>query len=147
MDRFFSAINRTTSAISASMAFSRVRASGAGRSPDHRSYLSAVFNLCGKPSYIFRVRRSLAGECPRNCRFPCHIGCIGSRRSFRALPAERLGCAPASRQEPQMPRYFFHIHDGHSIRDPEHRTRHAALGTCRLERVGAKFWDEKGLEA
>jgi hypothetical protein len=46
-----------------------------------------------------------------------------------------------------MPRYFFHIHDGHSIRDPEHRTRHAALGTCWLERVGAKFWDEKGLEA
>jgi hypothetical protein len=51
-----------------------------------------------------------------------------------------------------MPRYFFHIHDGHSIRDLEGselsdiyvaQAEAVRLSGALLRDLGAKFWDEK----
>ena len=51
-----------------------------------------------------------------------------------------------------MPRYFFHIHDGCSIRDPEGtelpdiyvaQAEAVRLSGALLRDLGAKFWDEK----
>jgi hypothetical protein len=51
-----------------------------------------------------------------------------------------------------MPRYFFHIHDGRSIRDPEGtglpdiyvaQAEAVRLSGALLRDLGAKFWDEK----
>jgi hypothetical protein len=51
-----------------------------------------------------------------------------------------------------MPRYFFHIHDGRSIRDREGTERSdiyvaqaeaVRLSGALLRDLGAKFWDEK----